>query len=274
MNKTKQIVITCLFIIAFILSTTSLASMQVIHEDNIEYKIAPEKITASTYMPLDQIVKEINISIEELSNDKVLIMHKKYFYILTSNETSVQSNNKDLHKDMHMDNPILNVNGYMLIPVEFLTDYLDIKIIAKNYWFPGGKFPGKPGKDDEDRDEDKNMTANIYLDDDEYDEYDDMEVTIEIINQSNREEVLEFSSGKKYEIYIRNYQGNIVYTWSKNKNFIQAFQKIKLNPRGRKRYEEEIDLRGFRKGYYYIEAEIVAENFNIKTDIKRFYIDD
>jgi len=258
MIKSKQVIIIFLLTTILILASTALASMKVIHEENIDYDITPEKITKSSYIPLKEIANELDIDYERLSRDRVIIMYQKYIYILTPNDTFIKSTGRNIY----LNNPILKINDHILVPVEFLTDYLDIRILTR-----------KPDIPDNDR-KDKNIIANIFLEDDEYDNYEDLEVNIEIINLSNQEEVLEFSSSQKYEIYIRNSQGNIIYTWSKNKNFAQAFQKMKLEPKDSKNYYEEIDLRGFREGMYYIEAEILANNFRINTGIKRFYIED
>mgnify|MGYP006280142305 FL=1 len=256
-NK-KQFLIVILLVITFIISNTALASMKVIHEEDIEYDISPDRITKDSYMPLNEISDELDIEFETLSNDRVIMMYDKYLYVMTADETFVKSN----RGNFYLDNPILKINGHILLPVELLVDYLDVRIITRKPDYP------------EDDYKKRNIVANIFLEDDEYEEYEDLGVVIEIVNLSNQEQVLEFTSSQKYEIYIRNSRGNVIYTWSKNKSFTQAFQKVKLDPNDFKNYYEEIDLRGFREGVYYIEAVILANNFKINTGIKRFYIED
>lgn len=258
MFKTKQFSIIFFLTILLILSNTVLASTAAINEKNIEYEITPNTITKNSYIPLAEIIDELDIDLENLSNNRAIMTFQKYLYILTPNDNFVKSNNGNFY----LDNPILKVNDHMLVPVEFLTDYLDVRIITK-----------KPDISKDDRKE-QNIIANIFLEDNEYERYEDLELNIEIINLSNQEEVLEFISSQKYEIYIRNSQGDIIYTWSKNKSFTQAFQKMKLDPRDTKNYYEEINLRGFREGVYYVEAEILANNLKINTGIKRFFIED
>ena len=255
--KIKKILLSiAIVIVIFVISGNMYASQKILHGKDIQFNIEPDKITLDTYIPSNQINDKIDIEIDNFGEDRVIILYDNNHYLISFKNGLVKSNKGNKKLD---NNPLL-VNGHILIPVEFLVEFLNINIIDKNRDLPEG------GQG--------NIKTNVYINRTKYDEDENMEVSIEIMNRSDRSKSLEFSSGKIYDIYIRNTEGRIIYTWSKNKVFSQAFKEIKIDSRGSINYEEKIKLSDFEEGTYYIEAVIEATENKYKTGQKRFTIDD
>ena len=255
MKIKKLLLSTTIIIVLLVISSNIYASQKLFHGEDIKFNIEPDKITMDTYIPSDQISNKIDIEIDNFGEDRVIVLFNNNHYLISFKNGLVISNkgNKKLEN-----NPLL-VNGHILLPVEFLVEILDINIIDKSRDIP------EYGQ--------KDIKSNIYINKTEYEEDENMEVKIEIMNRSNNTKYLEFSSGKMYDIYIRNTNGDIIYTWSKNKMFNQAFKEIKIGVSGSIHYEEKINLSGFVEGTYYIEAQIETVNNIFKATQKQFSID-
>ena len=256
MRIKKLLLSMTIVLVILIISSNIYASQKILKGGDIKLNIEPEKITLDTYIPSDQIREKIDIEIGNFGEDSVILLFKNNHYLISFKNGLVKSNkgNKKL------DNYPLLVNGHILLPVEFLVEILDINIIDKNR--------DKPDYEHDD------VKTNIYINKTEYDEDDNMEVSIEIINRTDRTKYLEFSSAKMYDIYIKDTKGNIIYTWSKNKRFTQAFKEVKISANGIVNYEEKINLSDFDEGTYYIEATIETTDNKYNTGQKSFVIDD
>ncbi len=134
-------------------------------------------------------------------------------------------------------------------------------------------LPDRVDRDDQDQVE-NNLRLRVYLNDDEFDRYDDLEVSIEIMNTGREDINLRFNSAHKYNIYIKNRFGRVLYSWASGKIFSQARQNIEIEGRDSLSFEEEIDLRQFREGNYILEVEILADNYDFAEIEKNFEIDD
>lgn len=116
------------------------------------------------------------------------------------------------------------------------------------------------------------LSLSVLLPEKEYSVQDELEVKIELINNSNSERTLEFSSGHKYNIYLKDEAGTKIYSWAEDKMFIQAFQYVDI-PAGETHYfEQEIDLSQFEKGNYILEVEILSINYKFAEIEKEFKI--
>lgn len=97
-------------------------------------------------------------------------------------------------------------------------------------------------------------------------------VDIELSNSSGEDAVLNFSSGQTYEIYIKNWQKEVIYTWSADKMFTQALQEMTIEAGKSKSFQENIDVHQFRAGLYFLEVEIKAQEKEIPSRERIFFV--
>ncbi len=112
--------------------------------------------------------------------------------------------------------PVL-INGYFLIPLEFLIEGLKIKIEEI--------IPVK----DTDLPE-CTLVLKIFLEDRIIEIQSKNSISLLLINNSTEKKVLDFNTVQIFEIIINDKKGNIVYNWSKYMRFTQVGIFIKLEP--------------------------------------------
>jgi hypothetical protein len=236
-----------------------------VENKTIDFDLLPDKITADTYLPIEKLVERNIFNVDRVSSDRYIVLYNDNYYILENNRKLVRSNlrNRNLNYS-----PIM-INQHFLVPVEFLDQFLGLKVRIEG----GLTLPDRVDRDDQDQVE-NNLRLRVYLNDDEFDRYDDLEVSIEIMNTGREDINLRFNSAHKYNIYIKNRFGRVLYSWASGKIFSQARQNIEIEGRDSLSFEEEIDLRQFRDGNYILEVEILANNYNFAEIEKNFEIDD
>lgn len=97
-------------------------------------------------------------------------------------------------------------------------------------------------------------------------------VDLELLNKSQEDIVLNFSSAQSYEIYIKNWQKEVIYTWSADKMFTQAFKEITIEAGERQSFQEKIAAHQFSAGVYFLEAEIKSSEKEIPSRERIFFV--
>jgi hypothetical protein len=254
---TKIVYLTMVSVLLF----TSIASAEVLVENKkIDFDLSPEEIREDTYIPLAELENNNLVALDRVNSDKYFVLTEEGYYLLETNKKLIKSN----RQNRTLKYSPIKINGHFLVPVEFLNRFLgfDIK-----------RYGNLISPDDQDNIE-NNLRLRVYLNDDEFDRYDDLEVSIEIMNTGRDDINLRFNSAHKYNIYIKNRFGRVLYSWASGKIFSQARQNIEIEGRDSLSFEEEIDLRQFREGNYILEVEILANNYNFAEIEKNFEIDD
>jgi len=159
------------------------------------------------------------------------------------------------------------INQHFLVPVEFLEVFLNFTVRVQE----GLTMPDRIDRGDQNE---ESLRFRVYLNDDEFDRYEQLRLRFEIMNTGRNDVNLRFNSAQKYNIYIKNRFGRVLYSWADSKIFSQAVQNIEIEGRDSLRFEEEIDLSQFREGRYYVEVEITADNYDFAKIEKEFEIDD
>jgi len=85
-----------------------------------------------------------------------------------------------------------------------------------------------------------------------------MTARLTLRNTTDQEIEIEFPSGQKYEIQIKNERGETVYTWSADKAFIQVFETLKLS-KGELNWVETIRLSAAEEGKPLAAGRYIAE---------------
>lgn len=100
----------------------------------------------------------------------------------------------------------------------------------------------------------------------------DLKVKLQIINNTNKNLILKFNSSQKYDIKLKNEFGDIVYSWQKNKFFIQSFRELKIKHKDSITFKENIKLNKFEPGIYILDVNFLATNYDFKIIKKELKI--
>lgn len=262
----KTIKITFFIIILAALFSISVSAQVQVENQKIDFDLIPDEIRDDTYLPIEKLVDADLFDIDRVSSDRYIVLNNNNYYILESNKKLVKSN----LRNRTLTHTPLVINQHFLVPVEFLDRFLGFNVRVSG----GLTMPDRIDRDDESDQRFENLRFRVYLNDDDFDRNDDMRLNIEIMNTSRNDIDLRFNSAQKYNIYIKNRFGRVLYSWADSKIFSQAVQNIEIEGRDSLSFDEEIDLRQFREGRYYVEVEITADNYNFETIEKEFEIDD
>ncbi|GAE31196.1 BsuPI-related putative proteinase inhibitor [Alkalihalobacillus hemicellulosilyticus] len=85
----------------------------------------------------------------------------------------------------------------------------------------------------------------------------EMDVTMTVTNHQDNESNLDFSSGQKYEIILRDESGEEVYRYSEGKMFTMALVIETVSPGESLSFTEKVSLEGLEVGEYELEAELL-----------------
>lgn len=85
-------------------------------------------------------------------------------------------------------------------------------------------------------------------------------ITFELHVENNSDQAMKlvFSSGKKYEIKIRNEEGAEIYDSSKGKMYTQAIQELQVKPHEKTTWKETWQPDNLKSGTYKVEAAVTA----------------
>jgi hypothetical protein len=191
-----------------------------------------------------------NFYFGELTEDGYLIMYKNKFYMFTVDNNVVKSSGGNIR----LEHNLLKINDHVLVPFEFL------KIIFKE------QIEISPENNTH------RLELNLNLAADTINKNEKLVLNINILNRTEEKITLEFSSGQKYNIIIKNQKGDIVYNWAENKMFIQAFISKNIKANSSLEFEENLDLQGLARGEYTVEVSIIAENYEITSKTKKIII--
>lgn len=254
-----------LFLVIAIAALFSIsASAQIrVENRNIDFDLIPDQITADTYIPIEKLVDADLFDIDRVSSNRYIVLKNNNYYILEKNEKLVRTNLRNRSLEYA---PVV-INQHFLVPVEFLEEFLNFNVRVEK----GLTMPDRIDRDDQ---SENDLRFRVYLNDDEFERYEQLRLRFEIMNTGRDDVNLRFNSAQKYNIYIKNRFGRVLYSWADSKIFSQAVQNIEIEGRDSLRFEEEIDLRQFNDGRYYVEVEITAENYNFEKIEKTFEIDD
>lgn len=260
MRKNIKIAVLALFVIVLF---SSLVSAEIrVNGKSIDLDLTPEEITADTYLPLSELIDNNIVDVDRVNADKFLVFYKNDYYLLESNVRAVKSN----RGDRNLNYTPLKINGHFLVSVEFLDRFLNLDVVSRGGLTMPNEIDRGQSRDD--------LRLRVYLNDDEFDRNEELEVIIEVLNINSNTQSLRFNSAHKYNIYVKNRFGRVLYSWADGKIFSQARQNIDIKGRDSLRFKEEINLRQFSEGIYTLEIEILADNYDFNKIEKSFEIDD
>lgn len=261
MKKVKTI----FFLISILILISGLASAQIqIENKTIDFDLVPEQISEDTYLPIEKLIEADLFEVDRVNENRYIILKNNNYYILQRDRKLIRSN----LQNRNIKNAPIVLNQHFLVPVEFLEEILNFRVILTGDL----KMPDRINGDDVSTAE--NLRLRVYLNDNEFDRDETLRIRMEIMNIENFDQRLRFNSAQKYNIYIKNRFGRVLYSWADSKIFSQAVQNMEIEGGDSLRFEEEIDLYQFREGRYYLEVEVLADNYEFTIAERQFEIDD
>src|SRR6056297_984268 len=124
----KRNIILFMFLILIFTNTTVLLADDVIKLKELDFDIKPEILSDETMIPIDQLEEELDLKVMRLFSDRFFIHRGNKHYIFKLGEREIKLRNKT----GYLNKPPVEINGHILVPLEFITDVLGFRII------PGG----------------------------------------------------------------------------------------------------------------------------------------
>lgn len=261
MKKVKTII----FLLSILILFSGLVNAQIqVENKTIDFDLVPEQISEDTYLPIEKLIDANLFEIDRVNENRYIVLKDNNYYILQTDRKLVRSN----LQNRTLTNAPMVLNQHFLVPVEFLEDFLNFRVRVTG----GLTMPDRIDRDNESQTE--NLRLRVYLNDDDFDRNETLRIRMEIMNIGNADQQLRFNSAQKYNIYIKNRFGRVLYSWADGKIFSQAVQNIEIDGRESISFEEDISLNRFSKGRYYLEIEILTDSYDFSTIERRFEIDD
>lgn len=260
----KKLITALILISFFILFSISVSAQIQVENKTIDFDLVPERISEDTYLPIEKLIDADLFEVDRVNENRYIVLKNNNYYILQTDRKLVRSN----LQNRTLTNEPLVLNQHFLVPVEFLEDFLNFRVRVAG----GLTMPDRIDRDDQVIAE--NLRLRVYLNDDDFDRDETLRIRMEIMNIGNSDQRLRFNSAQKYNIYIKNRFGRTIYSWADGKIFSQAVQNIDIKGRDSISLEENIALNRFSEGRYYLEIEILTENYDFSTIERRFEIDD
>ena len=104
-------------------------------------------------------------------------------------------------------------------------------------------------------------------------EQSELMVVMYIKNISEDTQDLKFYNGQKFDVYLKDLQGEIIATWSENKGFTAAIIEKELKPNESKEYVTRVSLEKIpRKSVFQVQGEYKADNLELKSDKEKVFV--
>jgi len=214
-----------------------------INDTEINFDISTQELNNKSYVPLNQFNRLENFLMENLQDNRHLIIYKNKHFIISISHKIVKSS----QGEFTLKTKPVSLNNHLLVPFELINKIFNNQDIVQ-----------------EDK-QDNKMAFKISTNKKTYSNSDIIELRIKIVNNKNQDITLEFNSGQKYDIYIKNKNGKVIYSWAKNQIFIQTFVSETIEANSKLVYKENIDISDLTKGTYFFEVEIIVQDYRLKA---------
>ncbi len=208
-------------------------------------EVKPLEIDGRIFVPLEEVTDYFNIS-------------------LNWNVTGKQVRGRVAGNNFVIDRPII-VHGYLMVSLEFLEDHLGLNT---NWDQRRGIIDIERGEPSPPARDARGLLVIIDTDRSSYKYGDYIAVSMLIFNKSDRSVELEFSTGQTHDLVLRR-GGRVVWQWSHDKAFTQAFQTKRMEP-----YEAWLEtfliptnqIRTFVTGNYTLEGKLTIHNREVSSE--------
>lgn len=237
-----------IFVVILSLQSIVLAENLKIKDYQINFNIEPKEINDNTYIPAEQLKNIDDFILQNINEIKYFIVYNNNFYMIEENSEKVKASTGDFT----IKNYPIRINNNLLLSFELIKEIFGKDIISSN-----------------------NVASQLNLNIEKTigQQNEKMHVDIEVINNSNQDLTLEFSSSQKYNILIKTKDNEVIYDWAQGKMFAQVFIEETIKAKGSINFKEEIDLSNLDNGIYYLEVFITAVDKDIKSNNIMFIIE-
>ena len=233
-----------------LLSSITMANALEINDTEINFNLTPKKLTNNSYVPIDQFNKMEDFLMEKLQGNRYLIIYQSKYFIISTNDRVIKSS----QGEFTLNNQPISVNEYLLVPFRLMKKVFNEENISPI------------------EDQGNQLKLEIITDQRTYSNKDNIEVKMKVINNSNQDITLEFNSGQKYDIFIKNKNNEIIYSWAENQMFIQAFVSETIKANSSLTYQEKIDISDLAQGTYFLEVELTDQKYGLKAEPIKFKV--
>jgi len=233
-----------------LLSSITMANALEINDTEINFNLTPKKLTNNSYVPIDQFNKMEDFLMEKLQGNRYLIIYQSKYFIISTNDRVIKSS----QGEFTLKNQPISVNEYLLVPFRLMKKIFNEENISPI------------------EDQGNQLKLEIITDQRTYSNKDNIEVKMKVINNSNQDITLEFNSGQKYDIFIKNKNNEIIYSWAENQMFIQAFVSETIKANSSLTYQEKIDISDLAHGTYFLEVELTDQKYGLKAEPIKFKV--
>jgi len=233
-----------------LLSSITMANALEINDTEINFNLTPKKLTNNSYVPIDQFNKMEDFLMEKLQGNRYLIIYQSKYFIISTNDRVIKSS----QGEFTLNNQPISVNEYLLVPFRLMKKIFNEENISPI------------------EDQGNQLKLEIITDQRTYSNKDNIEVKMKVINNSNQDITLEFNSGQKYDIFIKNKNNEIIYSWAENQMFIQAFVSETIKANSSLTYQEKIDISDLAQGTYFLEVELTDQKYGLKAEPIKFKV--
>ena len=245
----RRLSLIILISLLLLISNIAMANTLEINNNEINFDISPEKLTKNSYIPINQFNKMEDFLMEKLQDNRYLVIYNNKYFIISTNDKMIKSS----QGEFTLNRKPISVNEHLLVPLQLINEIFDDDIKQKE-------------------DQGNKLKLDVTTDQQTYSNKDNIKVNIKVVNNSNEDITLEFSSGQKYDILIKNKNNEVIYNWAENQMFIQAFVSETINANSSIVYQENIDISDLTQGTYLLEVELTDQEYTLKANPIQFEI--
>ena len=246
----RRLSLIILISLLLLISNITMANALEINNNEINFDISPKKLSKNSYIPLNQFNKMEDFLMEKLQDNRYLIIYNNKYFIILNNDMMIKSS----QGEFALNRKPISVNEHLLVPFQLIDEIFNDENINQK------------------EDQGNKLKLEVKTDQQTYNNKDDIEVNIKVLNNSNEDITLEFNSGQKYDIFIKNKNNEIIYNWAENQMFIQAFVSDTIKANSTLVYQENIDISNLTQGTYFLEVELTDQEYALKAHPIKFKI--
>lgn len=192
-----------------------------LNQIGVDFNLAPSSESEMNYVPLRPLANYYGMSISvDTKGKEVKGKWGRTEFALKFETRLAEINGKREILDL----PVLEVNGHILVPVEFMENLVK----AEFRW-------RKPGIVIDNNNYTSAVRVYLYTNKEIYDFGEQVTATVVVKNISSSKVRVPLSSSQVYDLSL-NYRGKELWRWSKDKMFTSAITYFELNPNESKVY--------------------------------------
>ncbi|AZR73969.1 hypothetical protein BBF96_11545 [Anoxybacter fermentans] len=258
--KKNKIILLAFLTITIIFSSLALAyHHQYLDQIGVDFDISPDSDKDMNYLPLQPIAYYYNFSLSYDEKEIHGYWKNIDFKLKIGSRVAEVKGRREIYDD-----PVIMVNGHILVPRVFLEDLLNIDFKWRK---PSSKFIIRKKSYPDD------IKIYLYTNKERYEFGEQIVVTMIIKNTGNSRLRIPLSSSQIYDLYLF-YKDREIWRWSRDKMFTSAITYFELEPYESKVYTITLPRELILTPAQYQLQGTFTSNPEIKSDIYFFTVVD